>query len=202
MTCVRACARACVRVWHECIIASTRFSTQQTKKLAKYTRKIRTRTRPHNFRKARVDAGIPTATQVGAQENKWEMSSEEFIANAVICRGSLPCTKSVTNTMVGEVEDVLPLLLKNGFINIQDDKIRISEFAHVMAEHFIGIERLLLIMKMVRDSDDPLEILSELECMDESGLREIGERKGASERKVRTRPERFKKRGTGHPEIF
>ncbi len=131
-----------------------------------------------------------------------EMSSEEFIANAVICRGSLPCTKSVTNTMVGEVEDVLPLLLKNGFINIQDDKIRISEFAHVMAEHFIGIERLLLIMKMVRDSDDPLEILSELECMDESGLREIGERKGASERKVRTRPERFKKRGTGHPEIF
>jgi len=33
-----------------------------------------------------------------------------------------------------------------------------------MAEHFIGVERLLRIRQLVQNEDDPIEILTGLEC--------------------------------------
>ena len=42
-------------------------------------------------------------------------------------------------------------------------KIELSELARVMAEHFIGIERLLEIVRLTKTMEDPLDIIAELE---------------------------------------
>jgi helicase len=36
-----------------------------------------------------------------------------------------------------------------------------------MAEHFIGINRLLRVVKLSEKMDDPLEIIAELDCVEE-----------------------------------
>ncbi|HKL97700.1 MAG TPA: tetratricopeptide repeat protein, partial [Methanocorpusculum sp.] len=42
----------------------------------------------------------------------------------------------------------------------------------IMSEHFIGMERLLEVDKLVRLMDDPLEIVAELSCMDDERAKE------------------------------
>jgi helicase len=96
-----------------------------------------------------------------------EGSSEEYVANAVVCGGERQCLTEICNTMVGELEDVWPLLEKEGYIRERKGKIVLSPLGHVMAEHFVGVERLSRILKMVRKVKDPLVIVAELDCAED-----------------------------------
>lgn len=96
-----------------------------------------------------------------------EGSSEEYVANAVVCGGDHGCLTGICGTMVGELEDVWPLLEKEGYIHERKGKIVLSPLGRVMAEHFIGMERLSRILRMVRKVKDPLAIVAELDCADD-----------------------------------
>jgi len=43
-------------------------------------------------------------------------------------------------------------------------KLVLSPLARVMSEHFIGIERLLEVVRLTKKMDEPLDIIAELEC--------------------------------------
>ncbi|MBR6447531.1 MAG: DEAD/DEAH box helicase [Methanomicrobium sp.] len=107
-----------------------------------------------------------------------EASSEEYIAHAVVCRGDSDGLKRMCATMVGEMNDVYPLLKKAGYITVKGDKVELSPFAKVMAEHFIGMERLDRIRMLLKRVDSPIEIAAELEC--EEAEEDSGKDKGAS----------------------
>jgi helicase len=47
-----------------------------------------------------------------------------------------------------------------------------------MAEHFIGVERLLEILRLVKTQNDPIEILAELECSGYEQEKREREKKG------------------------
>jgi len=96
-----------------------------------------------------------------------EGSSEEYVSNAVVCGGDHGCLKEICKTMVGELEDVWPLLKQEGYIRERKGKIVLSPLGQVMAEHFIGVERLSRILRMVRKTKDPLEIVAELDCVED-----------------------------------
>ncbi|MBP2133028.1 helicase [Methanomicrobium sp. W14] len=93
-----------------------------------------------------------------------EESSEEYISNAVVCRGDERGLMSMCSTMVGEMSDVYPQLKRKGYISLKDGKVVLSPFAKVMAEHFIGIERLERLRYLVKKVRSPVEIVAELEC--------------------------------------
>jgi helicase len=65
--------------------------------------------------------------------------------------------------MVGSMEPVLPELIAHRLVQKQGTKLVLSPLARVMSEHFIGIERLLEIVRLTKKLDDPLEIIAELE---------------------------------------
>ena len=52
-----------------------------------------------------------------------------------------------------------------------------SDLARIMAEHFIGVERLTDIQALIRKTDDPVTILTELECGSRDEDRERKEKK-------------------------
>lgn len=93
-----------------------------------------------------------------------EASSEELISHAVVCRGDEAGLNIMCSTMVGEMSDVFKLLLKDGYIFVKSGKVTLSPLAKVMAEHFIGIERLRRILHLVRKVKNPVEIAAELDC--------------------------------------
>jgi len=93
-----------------------------------------------------------------------EQSSEELVANAVVCRGDLHALHQITESMVGSVEPVLDEMIGHKLVTQEGGKIILSDLARVMAEHFIGMERLLEIRYLVTRVNDPIEIVSELEC--------------------------------------
>ncbi|UUX93428.1 DEAD/DEAH box helicase [Methanoplanus endosymbiosus] len=93
-----------------------------------------------------------------------EQSSEEFAANAIICKGNIKDIEKMQNTMVGEMQDIEGVLRKEGLISYNRDRITVSPLARIMAEHFIGIERLRMITKLVKVKKDPLDIVAELDC--------------------------------------
>jgi helicase len=93
-----------------------------------------------------------------------EESSEELVANSVICGGDIDNLERICTSMVGEMVDILPLMKKRNFIKVNGKKVVISPAARVMAEHFIGINTYDKILSLVEVSDDPLEILAEIEC--------------------------------------
>jgi helicase len=99
-----------------------------------------------------------------APEHDLEQSSEEFVANAVVCEGNEGELERIGSLMVGFMEPVLPVLLERGLIRKANGVIELTDLARVMAEHFIGVERLTDILSLVRKTDDPLELLTELEC--------------------------------------
>jgi helicase len=99
-----------------------------------------------------------------APEHDLEQSSEEFVANAVVCEGNEGELERIGSLMVGSLEPVLPVLLEQGLIRKANGVIELTDLARVMAEHFIGVERLTDILSLVRKTDDPLELLTELEC--------------------------------------
>ncbi|HPP77689.1 MAG TPA: DEAD/DEAH box helicase, partial [Methanospirillum sp.] len=65
------------------------------------------------------------------------------------------------------------LLLSRNLISKENGTIRLTPLARVMAEHFIGVERLSRIIRLVNEMKDPLDILADLECAsDEEAARE------------------------------
>jgi archaea-specific helicase len=95
-----------------------------------------------------------------------EESSEEMVANSVVCRGDLDNLERICASMVGEMVDILPVLKKRKFVNVEGKKVVMTPAARVMAEHFIGINTYDKILSLVEVSDDPLEILAEIDCDD------------------------------------
>jgi helicase len=73
----------------------------------------------------------------------------------------------MTHTMVGALEPALPTLLDYGLVRRRAGRIELTDMARVMAEHFIGAERLIEIRDMVQRVDDAAEIIAELECAEE-----------------------------------
>ncbi|HDR73842.1 MAG TPA: DEAD/DEAH box helicase [Methanoculleus sp.] len=92
-----------------------------------------------------------------------EESSEEYVANAVVCGGNEKQLDLMTATMVGEMEVIFPLLRERKLVRRKGATIEISPMARVMAEHFIGIDRLTRIQHLVREMDDPVQIVAELD---------------------------------------
>ncbi|NMC89233.1 MAG: DEAD/DEAH box helicase, partial [Methanomicrobiales archaeon] len=102
-----------------------------------------------------------------APEYDMEQSSEEFVANAVICSGNEQQIIHMNRTMVGTLEPALPMLLDNNLVRRRAGRIELTDMARVMAGHFIGVERLLRIKDLVRQMEDAAEIVAELECATE-----------------------------------
>ena len=92
-----------------------------------------------------------------------EQSSEEYVANAVACGGEEADLARINTMMVGSLEPVLPELIAHKLVQKQGTKIELTPLARVMSEHFIGIERLLEIIRLVREKDEPLDIIAELQ---------------------------------------
>jgi helicase len=92
-----------------------------------------------------------------------EQSSEEYVANAVACNGEEADISRISTMMVGSMEPVLGDLVAHRLVQNKGTKIELSELARVMAEHFIGIERLLEIVRLTKTMEDPLDIIAELE---------------------------------------
>ena len=93
-----------------------------------------------------------------------EQSSEEFAANAVVADGDYAALDWITSRMVGSMEPVADIMAGEGLIRREKDRLVLMPLARVMAEHFIGVERLLEILRLVKTMNDPIEILAELEC--------------------------------------
>lgn len=92
-----------------------------------------------------------------------EQSSELYAANAVVCEGVLSEMSRIEDSLVGTAEPVEDVLFSHGLIQKQRDRIVLTEMARIMAEHFIGIERLLEIRRLIREVDDPLDIVAILD---------------------------------------
>ena len=107
-----------------------------------------------------------------APEHDIEQSSEEYAANAVVCRGKLADLDRINESMVGTLEPVLDILLEKRLVTRVEGKIVLSPLANVMAEHFIGVERLGEIQRLMKEIDDPLGIVAELECAELEQKRE------------------------------
>ena len=101
-----------------------------------------------------------------APEHDFEQSSEEYVANAVACGGEEADLARINGLMVGSVEPVLPDLIANKLVQKHGTKLVMTPLARVMAEHFIGMERLMEIVRLTKDMKDPVEIIAELESED------------------------------------
>lgn len=93
-----------------------------------------------------------------------EQSSEVYVANAIVCSGKQDSMARIEASLVGETEPVEEILLEKDLITINQGVITLSPLAQVMAEHFIGVERLFRIIRLVNEMKDPLDILADLEC--------------------------------------
>ena len=102
-----------------------------------------------------------------APEYDMEQSTEEFVANAVVSGGDEQQVIRMNRSMVGTLEPALPTLLDYGLVRRRAGRIELSDMARVMAEHFIGAERLIEIKDLVRRMDDAAEVIAELECAGE-----------------------------------
>ncbi|HWQ65496.1 MAG TPA: DEAD/DEAH box helicase [Methanospirillum sp.] len=93
-----------------------------------------------------------------------EQSSEIFVANAVVTGGDRAGMTAIAKNLVGEPEEVEDILVQKEIISIQGGSIRQTPLSQLMAEHFIGVDRLSRIMDLVKETLDPLDILAELDC--------------------------------------
>jgi helicase len=97
-----------------------------------------------------------------------EESSEELVANAVVCGGDEEILRSLDRTMVGSTEPVLPLLIEKRLIKKSGHRVELTPMARVMAEHFMGVERLEMLQRLIRKVKDPVDLLAELECAEQA----------------------------------
>ncbi|HJJ99116.1 MAG TPA: DEAD/DEAH box helicase, partial [Methanocorpusculum sp.] len=91
-------------------------------------------------------------------------TSEEFAANAIVCRGRERDIVKVGASMVGCGEDPLPELLRYKLVRKSGEVLELSPLGRVMAEQFIGMEKLLEIDRLVRVMEDPLALVAEIAC--------------------------------------
>ena len=96
-----------------------------------------------------------------------EQSSEEYVANAIVCKGDEKQLEMMCSTMVGEMMPVFPTLREFRLVKRMGGRVGLSPMAMVMAKHFIGVRRLQTIRKLVRKMDDPVEMVAEIDCMDD-----------------------------------
>jgi archaea-specific helicase len=101
-----------------------------------------------------------------APEHDFEQSSEEYVANAVACNGEEADLNRINGMMVGSMEPVLPELVHHKLVEKHGTRLVMTPLARVMAEHFIGMERLLEIVRLTQTIKDPVEIIAELESED------------------------------------
>lgn len=95
------------------------------------------------------------------------------MANAIICKGNQTSLEKIEENLVGLTEPVEDLLLRKNLIFKENGVICLTPLARVMAEHFIGVERLSRIILLVNEMKDPLDILADLECAsDEEAAKE------------------------------
>ncbi len=120
-----------------------------------------------------------------------EQSSELYVANAVICKGDESSIEKIEGYLVGESEPVEELLLTKKLISRDNGLIRLTPLARVMAEHFIGVERLSRIIRLVNEMKDPLDILADLECASDE---EAAKEKIRKENETGDKPRKKKKR--------
>ena len=101
-----------------------------------------------------------------APEHDFERSSEEqYVANAIACNGEEGDLDRINEMMVGSMEPVLPDLIAHRFVEKQGSRLVMAPLARVMAEHFIGMERLLEI-RLTKFMDEPIDVIAELESED------------------------------------
>ncbi len=79
--------------------------------------------------------------------------------------------------MVGSMEPVLPELIAHRLVENQGSRLVMSPLARVMAEHFIGMERLLEILRLTKFMDDPVDVIAELESEDVHQDKKTGPKK-------------------------
>ncbi len=104
-----------------------------------------------------------------------EESSELYVANAVVCGGDREKIAGIEETLVGENEPVEDLLFERSLIYRKQGKIVLTPLAEIMAEHFIGVERLTRIIELVQQMKDPLDIIADLDCLtDEEAALQLG----------------------------
>jgi helicase len=101
-----------------------------------------------------------------APVHDFEQSSEEYVANAVACNGEEADLNRICGMMVGSMEPVLPELVHHKLVEKHGTRLEMTPLARVMAEHFIGMERLLEIVRLTQTLKDPVEIIAELESED------------------------------------
>lgn len=93
-----------------------------------------------------------------------EQSSEIYVANAVVCAGDPAAMAKIEANLVGEAEPVEELLRERELIFHEGGTIKLTPLSRIMAEHFIGVERLARIIDLVKETRDPLQILADLDC--------------------------------------
>jgi len=112
-----------------------------------------------------------------APDHDFEKSSEEYVANAVACNGEEDDLDRINSMMVGSMEPVLPELITHRLVEKQGSRLVMSPLARVMAEHFIGMERLLEILRLTKFMDDPVDVIAELESEDVHQDKKTGPKK-------------------------
>jgi archaea-specific helicase len=122
-----------------------------------------------------------------APVHDFEQSSEEYVANAVCCNGEEADLARINSLMVGSMEPVLPDLVTYRLVEKKGTRLVMTPLARVMAEHFIGMERLLEVVRLTKVMDDPVAIIAELESEDVHKEKKAGSRRKES---VRQRPEK------------
>ncbi len=118
-----------------------------------------------------------------APEHDFEKSSEEFVANAICCDGEEADLNRINSLMVGSMEPVLPDLVAHRLVEKKGTRLVMTPLARVMAEHFIGMERLLEIVRLIKVMDDPVEIIGELESEDVHKEKKESPKKGGQKQK-------------------
>jgi helicase len=101
-----------------------------------------------------------------APVHEFEASSEEYVANAIACHGEEVDLNRINSMMVGSMEPVLPDLIAHKLVEKHGTRLVMTPLARVMAEHFIGMERLLEIIRLTKCNLEPLDIIGELESED------------------------------------
>ena len=93
-----------------------------------------------------------------------EESSEELVANVVVCGGKKRDLEEIQHMIIGSTEPVIPFMLERGFLKRRKDGIELLPMANVMAEHFLGVERVSELQQFVKSNENPLTIIAELDC--------------------------------------
>ena len=111
----------------------------------------------------------------------------------MIAAGDRAAMSRIEANLVGEPEPVEELLMSRKLIAREGGSIHLTNLSRLMAEHFIGVERLTRIMDLVRETKDPLEILAELDCATDEEAALLQRQLARKEELRNPRPEKGKR---------